>query len=174
MKLNNGGWKTVAVFELLSYRSIENIKRVKFDHFQNNYTSFLLEETSILVASLRQQNKRHRLGSMMRLAAFTRSICSLASSSSTSVRHYASPAKPHLNVHTASGGPQAPADYCASLVRRLDPEAWLCSYFWPQKERAWWLAWRAFNVGIHPTICVIRNLLSQLLTDPNVDSWNSI
>lgn len=29
----------------------------------------------------------------------------------------------------------------------MDPEAWLCSYFWPKRERAWWLAWRAFNVS---------------------------
>lgn len=64
-------------------------------------------------------------------------------------RHYASSssAKPSLNIPSTSGGPQAPQDYCASLVKRLDPEAWLCSYFWPRRERNWWLAWRAFNVG---------------------------
>jgi hypothetical protein len=53
--------------------------------------------------------------------------------------------KPALNIPT-TGGPQAPLEYCSSLVQRLDPEAWLCSYFWPRRERAWWLAWRAFNV----------------------------
>ncbi|WVQ86234.1 hypothetical protein IAT38_008402 [Cryptococcus sp. DSM 104549] len=57
--------------------------------------------------------------------------------------------KPALNTATASGGPQAPLEYCSSLVQRLDPEAWLCSYFWPRKERAWWLAWRAFNLELH-------------------------
>ncbi|ORX40804.1 Squalene/phytoene synthase-domain-containing protein [Kockovaella imperatae] len=60
-----------------------------------------------------------------------------------------SPAKPSLNVQVASGGPQAPSEYCASLVRKLDPEAWLCSYFWPRRERSWWLAWRAFNIELH-------------------------
>lgn len=49
----------------------------------------------------------------------------------------------------SAGGPQAPLEYCASLVQRLDPEAWLCSYFWPKRERAWFLAWRAFNVSIY-------------------------
>lgn len=31
----------------------------------------------------------------------------------------------------------------------MDPEAWLCSYFWPRREKAWWLAWRAFNLELH-------------------------
>jgi hypothetical protein len=59
-----------------------------------------------------------------------------------------SPTKPSANTHITSGGPQAPAEYCSSLVQRLDPEAWLCSYFWPRRERAWSLAWRAFNVSL--------------------------
>ena len=57
-----------------------------------------------------------------------------------------SPTKPSLNVGSASGGPQDPLAYCSSLVQRLDPEAWLTSYFWKGRERAWYLAWRAFNV----------------------------
>ena len=61
-----------------------------------------------------------------------------------------SPAKPSLNVHAASGGPTAPAEYCASLVKKLDRDAWLTSYFWPKRERDWYLAWRAFNV-CHPS-----------------------
>lgn len=48
---------------------------------------------------------------------------------------------------SSSGGPQAPADYCASLVKRLDPEAWLTSYFWSRREKEWFLAWRAYNVS---------------------------
>ncbi|KAL7422940.1 hypothetical protein Q5752_002238 [Cryptotrichosporon argae] len=73
-------------------------------------------------------------------------LISPAPFSSLSVR--SAHAKPSLNV-PASGGPQAPDEYCAALVRRLDPEAWLCSYFWPRRERAWWLAWRAFNLELH-------------------------
>jgi len=61
-----------------------------------------------------------------------------------------SPTKPSLNVASASGGPQDPLAYCSSLVQRLDPEAWLTSYFWKGRERAWFLAWRAFNVGSLP------------------------
>lgn len=57
-----------------------------------------------------------------------------------------SPTKPSLNMASASGGPQDPLAYCSSLVQRLDPEAWLTSYFWKGRERAWFLAWRAFNV----------------------------
>ncbi|KAK4688755.1 NADH dehydrogenase [ubiquinone] 1 alpha subcomplex assembly factor 6, partial [Tremellales sp. Uapishka_1] len=59
---------------------------------------------------------------------------------------------------TSTGGPQAPLEYCSSLVRRLDPDAWLCSYFWPKKERSWWLAWRAFNLELH--------LVSTTVTQP--------
>ena len=62
-------------------------------------------------------------------------------------RSSSSPTKPSLNVGSASGGPQDPLAYCSSLVQRLDPEAWLTSYFWKGRERAWFLAWRAFNVG---------------------------
>ncbi|WWD20847.1 hypothetical protein CI109_105324 [Kwoniella shandongensis] len=58
-------------------------------------------------------------------------------------------AKPSLNIPSSSGGPQAPLEYCSSLVQRLDPEAWLCSYFWPKRERSWWLAYRAFNLELH-------------------------
>lgn len=61
-----------------------------------------------------------------------------------------SPTKPSLNVGSASGGPQDPLAYCSSLVQRLDPEAWLTSYFWKGRERAWYLAWRAFNVCTLP------------------------
>lgn len=63
----------------------------------------------------------------------------------------------------ASGGPQAPAQYCASLVQRLDPDAWLTSYFWPRREKEWFLAWRAFNLELHlittlsqPALAAIR------------------
>ena len=66
------------------------------------------------------------------------------------LRTYAS--KPPLNVSVSSGGPQAPAEYCADLVKRLDPDAWLTSYFWPRREREWYLAWRAFNVSHPPTL----------------------
>lgn len=52
-----------------------------------------------------------------------------------------------LNVPTTQGGPSEAAAYCASLVQRLDPDAWLQSYFWPRREKAWWLAIRAFNVS---------------------------
>lgn len=53
-----------------------------------------------------------------------------------------------LNVPTTQGGPSDAAAYCASLVQRLDPDAWLQSYFWPRREKAWWLAIRAFNVSV--------------------------
>lgn len=66
-----------------------------------------------------------------------------------------SPTKPSLNVGSASGGPQDPLAYCSSLVQRLDPEAWLTSYFWKGRERAWFLAWRAFNVCPQLTILTI-------------------
>lgn len=66
------------------------------------------------------------------------------------------PSKPQLNVPSSAGGPQAPLEYCASLVKRLDPDAWLCSYFWPKRERAWFLAWRAFNVCF-PSIITIED-----------------
>jgi hypothetical protein len=49
----------------------------------------------------------------------------------------------------SAGGPQDPLAYCSSLVQRLDPEAYLTSYFWGKRERAWFLAWRAFNVSGH-------------------------
>ncbi|OCF78972.1 hypothetical protein I204_00916 [Kwoniella mangroviensis CBS 8886] len=54
-----------------------------------------------------------------------------------------------LNIPSTQGGPQAPLEYCSSLVQRLDPEAWLCSYFWPRRERSWYLAYRAFNLELH-------------------------
>lgn len=55
-----------------------------------------------------------------------------------------------LNVPTTQGGPSDADAYCASLVQRLDPDAWLQSYFWPRREKAWWLAIRAFNVSTAP------------------------
>ncbi|ODN92083.1 hypothetical protein L198_05755 [Cryptococcus wingfieldii CBS 7118] len=77
----------------------------------------------------------------------------LSRPSAISVRSFASQPTPSpLNSNTAAsppGGPQAPLEYCSALVKKLDPEAWLCSYFWPGKERAWWLAWRAFNLELH-------------------------
>ena len=87
-------------------------------------------------------------------AAPLRSARSLAYLRFTS-RSYATqtPAGPSATGGTAtsspaaSGGPQAPAQYCASLVQRLDPDAWLTSYFWPSREKEWFLAWRAFNVS---------------------------
>lgn len=62
-------------------------------------------------------------------------------------RQASTSSKPSLNVPTTSGGPQDPLAYCSSLVQRLDPESWLCSYFWPRREKAWYLAWRAFNAS---------------------------
>ncbi|WVR08720.1 hypothetical protein IAU60_005778 [Kwoniella sp. DSM 27419] len=64
---------------------------------------------------------------------------------------------PPPSIQTA-GGPQAPLQYCSALVQRLDPEAWLCSYFWPARERSWFLAWRAFNLELH--------LISTTVTQP--------
>ncbi|WVW80589.1 hypothetical protein I302_102575 [Kwoniella bestiolae CBS 10118] len=66
--------------------------------------------------------------------------------------------KTSLNIPSTQGGPQAPLEYCSSLVQRLDPEAWLCSYFWPGRERSWYLAWRAFNLELH--------LISTTITQP--------
>ncbi|KAK1923187.1 isoprenoid synthase domain-containing protein [Papiliotrema laurentii] len=93
-----------------------------------------------------------------------------------------SPAKPSLNVHAASGGPTAPAEYCASLVKKLDRDAWLTSYFWPKRERDWYLAWRAFNLELHliqttvtqPALAAIRfqfwkDALSAIWTGRNLD-----
>ncbi|ADV25501.1 hypothetical protein I315_04610 [Cryptococcus gattii Ru294] len=66
------------------------------------------------------------------------------------MRTYASNSNPAAtSAPTISGGPQAPLEYCSSLVQKMDPEAWLCSYFWPKREKAWWLAWRAFNLELH-------------------------
>ncbi|WRT70852.1 uncharacterized protein IL334_007851 [Kwoniella shivajii] len=67
----------------------------------------------------------------------------------TSTSTSASTSRTSLNVPSTAGGPQAPLEYCSSLVQRLDPEAWLCSYFWPKRERSWYLAWRAFNLELH-------------------------
>lgn len=64
-----------------------------------------------------------------------------------------------LNAPTAAGGPGQNAAYCASLVQRLDPDAWLTSYFWPKREREWWLAIRAFNVSFPaPRACERRGI----------------
>ncbi|KAL1412446.1 hypothetical protein Q8F55_000191 [Vanrija albida] len=65
-----------------------------------------------------------------------------------------------LNTPTTSGGPQESAAYCASLVQKLDPDAWLCSYFWPRREKEWWLAIRAFNLELH--------LVSTTVTQPAI------
>lgn len=54
-----------------------------------------------------------------------------------------------LNSPVGAGGPGQNTAYCASLVQRLDPDAWLTSYFWPKREREWWLAIRAFNVSLN-------------------------
>lgn len=54
-----------------------------------------------------------------------------------------------LNLPSTAGGPAASAQYCANLVQRLDPDAWLTSYFWPRREREWWFAIRAFNLELH-------------------------
>lgn len=82
---------------------------------------------------------------------------STASSSQTSSASGSSPDQPKqlprrtpgapINSPVSAGGPGENAAYCASLVRRLDPDAWLTSYFWPRREREWWLAIRAFNVS---------------------------
>ncbi|BEJ11642.1 hypothetical protein CspHIS471_0201020 [Cutaneotrichosporon sp. HIS471] len=63
-------------------------------------------------------------------------------------RTHRTPGAP-LNSPVAAGGPGENAAYCASLVQRLDPDAWLTSYFWPKRERDWWLAIRAFNLELH-------------------------
>ncbi len=62
-------------------------------------------------------------------------------------RYATSPGQLPINKSDTAGGPQAATEYCAALVKKLDPEAWLCSYFWPRREREWWLGWRAFNVS---------------------------
>ncbi|TXT06214.1 uncharacterized protein COLE_05545 [Cutaneotrichosporon oleaginosum] len=62
-------------------------------------------------------------------------------------RTHRTPGAP-LNAPVGAGGPGDNAAYCASLVQRLDPDAWLTSYFWPRREREWWLAMRAFNPAI--------------------------
>ncbi|TXT05960.1 hypothetical protein VHUM_03721 [Vanrija humicola] len=69
------------------------------------------------------------------------------SASSSSPLPRRTPGTP-LNAPTTSGGPHESAAYCASLVQKLDPDAWLCSYFWPRREKEWWLAIRAFNPAI--------------------------
>lgn len=102
-------------------------------HSQTSETMFSLSGSSIASSSrlsLRVSGPR---------LAYTTSVRQASSRSS--------PTKPSLNVGSASGGPQDPLAYCSSLVQRLDPEAWLTSYFWKGRERAWYLAWRAFNVG---------------------------
>ncbi|RXK41063.1 hypothetical protein M231_01694 [Tremella mesenterica] len=65
---------------------------------------------------------------------------------------------PRRNNSTSTDNLQEPLSYCKNLVQRLDPEAWLCSYFWPEQERKWFLAWRAFNLELH--------LISTTLTQP--------
>ena len=72
---------------------------------------------------------------------------------------------PNLNQSVPSGGPESPAEYCAALVKKLDPEAWLCSYFWPKDVRSAWLGWRAFNVS---SICTG---LMTLLTSSSSFTW---
>jgi len=64
---------------------------------------------------------------------------------------------------TSAGGPQDPLAYCSSLVQRLDPEAYLTSYFWGKRERAWFLAWRAFNVGPNYTPCFYPTSISLII-----------
>jgi NADH dehydrogenase [ubiquinone] 1 alpha subcomplex assembly factor 6 len=74
----------------------------------------------------------------------------VARSLPSQTRHFATSRAvqlPNLNQAVSSGGPESPTEYCAALVRKLDPEAWLCSYFWPKDARAAWLGWRAFNVS---------------------------
>ncbi|WWC72723.1 uncharacterized protein I206_106687 [Kwoniella pini CBS 10737] len=83
---------------------------------------------------------------------------SSSSLSSTSSSSSSSSSSTNLQIPSTQGGPQAPLEYCSSLVQRLDPEAWLCSYFWPKRERSWFLAYRAFNIELH--------LVTQTITQP--------
>lgn len=84
-----------------------------------------------------------------------RPVSSTSSSNATSPSPSSSKSSPSAGTSTrrstsaatSAGGPQDPLAYCSSLVRRLDPEAYLTSYFWGRRERAWFLAWRAFNVS---------------------------
>lgn len=56
-------------------------------------------------------------------------------------RHYATASKASV------GGTSDPASYCSDFVKKYDPEAWLCHFFWPKDVRDLWLGWRAFNVS---------------------------
>ncbi|WVF67886.1 hypothetical protein IAT40_002647 [Kwoniella sp. CBS 6097] len=117
----------------------------------------------------------------------TRTYASTSSSSTSSSSSSASPS-PKSHVSPSSGGPQAPLEYCSSLVQRLDPEAWLTSYFWPRRERSWFLAWRAFNLELHlitttvtqPALAAIRfqfwrDALKMIFSpNPNVSSASAI
>jgi hypothetical protein len=64
---------------------------------------------------------------------------------------------PHRHYVTASkasvGGTSDPAAYCSDFVKKYDPEAWLCHFFWPKDVRDLWLGWRAFNVSLTPGMC---------------------
>ncbi|OCF35922.1 hypothetical protein I316_02417 [Kwoniella heveanensis BCC8398] len=120
----------------------------------------------------------------------TRTYASTSSSSSTPGPSSgpASPSKATRAPPSSAGGPQAPLEYCSSLVQRLDPEAWLTSYFWPKRERSWFLAWRAFNLELHlitttvsqPALAAIRfqfwrDALKMIFSpNPNISSASAI
>ena len=112
-------------------------------HSLNPYTAHSIASTSMsfITSSCIASSSRSALRNLARPISLRTQYRKASNRSSSS------PTKPSLNVGSASGGPQDPLAYCSSLVQRLDPEAWLTSYFWKGRERAWFLAWRAFNVG---------------------------
>ncbi|GHJ86541.1 hypothetical protein NliqN6_2943 [Naganishia liquefaciens] len=86
-------------------------------------------------------------------------------------RHYATASKASV------GGTSDPGSYCSDFVKKYDPEAWLCHFFWPKDVRDLWLGWRAFNLEIHqvsasakqPTIAMMRY---QFWRDAIKSIWN--
>lgn len=76
-------------------------------------------------------------------------------------------ALPHRYYATASkgsaGGTSDPAAYCSDFVKKYDPEAWLCHFFWPKDVRDLWLGWRAFNVSRQGIVRMIANTRSSVL-----------
>jgi hypothetical protein len=112
----------------------------------STYKHIIAEIMSLLMPSTFASSSRCTLRSIARPALARTTIIRSQLRNASSQNRSTSPTKPSLNVASASGGPQDPLAYCSSLVQRLDPEAWLTSYFWKGRERSWFLAWRAFNV----------------------------
>ncbi|WWC65335.1 uncharacterized protein I303_107953 [Kwoniella dejecticola CBS 10117] len=125
-----------------------------------------LGRSSILPLANSRPNAIFSIGTGLRPSCITqhRYRRSYASSSSSSFSSSSSSNRSHASVTQrqdlgrGAGGPQAPLEYCSALVKRLDPEAWLCSYFWPKRERGWFLAYRAFNLELH--------LITQTISQP--------